>query len=204
MSPAGKGPGNPDKGRTMTQSRARRLPRTAVLETRSDRCAECNAALKWKTSTSTSPHAWPDYGFPLKVAGLATATCRSCRTAHAVIPDEQAFHHAILEQMLRRPGALDGVEILFARKALDLTGGNFAALVGVSREHVSHIEQGHAPCLGTSADRLGRLIIASRIDPSLRLLKKLLAELDEEIGTRSRRRLVKGSGYRVSMKALKR
>ena len=50
-----------------------------------------------------------------------------------------------------------------------------------------------------SADRLARLMIASKIDPSLVFMKRLLNQLDENIGTRSRRKVVRHSGYRVNV-----
>jgi DNA-binding transcriptional regulator YiaG len=184
----------------MTKRKSRRgTPKTIIIPKRGDRCEECDSPLRWRTSSSANPHAFPDYGFALKVMGLPTATCSSCRASHAAIGNPQRFRESILEQILKRPGALTAEEIVFLRKHLKLTGGKFAGLVGVSREHVSHIEQGHAPSLGTAADRLARLMIAAKTDPSLRLLKRLLASLSEEIGTRSRRKAVRHTGYKVAL-----
>jgi len=177
----------------------RNAPKTLLLPRRTDRCEECESPLRWRTSTWANPHVLPDYGFTLKVAGLPTAVCGSCRTAHAAVGDAQRFRASILEQILQRPGALTADEIIFLRKHLRLTGGKFANLVGVSREHVSHIEQGHAPSLGTAADRLARLIIAAKSDPSYKLMKRILTSLDEDIGTRSRRKPVRHSGYKVAV-----
>lgn len=177
----------------------RRRPTTVLSARRSEGCSECDTTLRWRTASSTKPHSLPDYGFDLKVTGVSTAKCSDCGTEHAVVGNAHRFRESILEQILKRPGALTADEIVFIRKHLKLTGGKFASLVGVSREHVSHIEQGHAPSLGTAADRLARLMIASRSDPSLKLLKRVLASLDEDIGTRSRRRAVRHPGYRVAV-----
>jgi len=185
----------------MTKRKSRRkAPSTILLARRTERCEECESPLRWRTSTSTKPHVLPDYGFALKVTGLPTATCSRCRAAHAVVGNAQRFRESILEQILERPGALTADEIIFLRKHLRLTGGKFATLVGVSREHVSHIEQGHAPSLGTAADRLARLMIAAKSDSSLKLMKRVLASLDEDIGTRSRRKPVRHTGYKVAIK----
>jgi DNA-binding transcriptional regulator YiaG len=183
----------------MTRRKARRLPGTIMNAKRVDRCEECDSPLRWKTSTRAKPHDLPDYGFAVKVSGMATATCSRCRTAHAVVPNVARLRESIVEQVLARPGALSADEIVFMRKHLKMTGGKFASLVGVSREHISHIEQGHAPSLGTAADRLARMMIAAKTDPSLKLLKKLMAQLDEDIGTRSRRKMVRHGAYRVTL-----
>jgi DNA-binding transcriptional regulator YiaG len=184
----------------MTKKKSRRNPpSTVIVPRRADRCEECEAALRWKTSTSNKPYAFSDYGFPLQVSGLSTAVCSRCGTVHAAIPNTDRFRTSVLEEILKKPGPLTASEIVFLRKTLGLTGGKFAGLVGVSREHVSHIEQGHAPNLGTAADRLARMMIASKIDPSLSFLKRLLNSLDENIGTRSRRKSVRHAGYRVSL-----
>lgn len=184
----------------MTKKKSRRnAPNMVIVPRRADRCEECEAALRWKTSTSTKPYAFSEYGFPLQVSGLSTAACSRCGTVHAAIANPERFKTSVLEEILKKQGPLTATEIVFLRKTLGLTGGRFAGLVGVSREHVSHIEQGHAPNLGTAADRLARLMIASKIDPSLGFMKRLLNSLDENIGTRSRRKVVRNSGYRVNV-----
>ena len=184
----------------MTRKKSRRgAPKTIITSRRTQRCDQCDATLRWHTSTAATPHSLPDYGFPLAVTGLSTASCSHCRAAHAAVGNLRRFHEAVVEQILKKPGALSADEIVFLRKQLRLTGGKFACLVGVSREHVSHIEQGHAPSLGTAADRLARLMIAAKTDPSLRLLKRVMASLGEEIGTRSRRKAVRHVGYRVAL-----
>lgn len=184
----------------MAKRKSRRsAPTTVLLPRRSDRCVECGAPLRWRVSTNAKPYSFPDLGFPLKVSGLPVATCNRCGTTQAAVGNVERFRGQVVEQILRRQGALTADEIVFLRKHLGLTGGKFASLVGVSREHVSHIEQGHAPSLGTAADRLARLMIAAKIDPSLKLLKRTMDSLDEEIGTRSRRRNVKHAGYRISL-----
>jgi DNA-binding transcriptional regulator YiaG len=184
----------------MTRKKSRRgAPKTALLAKRVDRCEECDSPLRWRAASSANPFAFPDYGFPLKASGIQAATCSGCGKVHAAVGNLQRFREAVLEQMLQRPGALSADEIIFLRKLLKLTGGKFASLVGVSREHVSHIEQGHAPSLGTAADRLARLMIAAKCDPSLKLLKRILTSLDEDIGTRSRRKNVRNPGYKVTV-----
>lgn len=184
----------------MTKKKTRRrATKTILIPRRKDHCENCDSKLRWKTATSAKPHLLPDHGFPVKVVGISAATCASCKTAHAAVGNVKKFEDSILEEVLKRSGPLSPNEIMFVRKHMKLTGGKFAGLVGVSREHVSHIEQGHAPSLGTAADRLTRLIIAAKSDPSLKLMKRVLASLDEDIGTRSRRKTVRGSGYRIKV-----
>ena len=184
----------------MTRKKSRRgAPKTALVAKKTDRCEECDSPLRWRAVTSAKPFQFPDYGFPLKASGIQVATCGHCGKTHAAVGNVQKFRESVLEQILQRPGALTADEIIFLRKLLKLTGGKFASLVGVSREHVSHIEQGHAPSLGTAADRLARLMIAAKCDSSMKLLKRILSSLDEDIGTRSRRKSIKHPGYKVAV-----
>lgn len=184
----------------MVRKKSRRAASTTrLIARRTDRCEECDGTLRWRTSTATRPHLLRDFGFPLQVVGLTVAACGKCRSEHAAIGNTDRFRRSILEQILLKPGPLSSDEIIFVRKTLGMTGGNFAGLVGVSREHVSHIEQGHAPNLGTAADRLARLMIAAKTDPSLKLMKRLLTSLDENIGTRARRREARHDGYSLNV-----
>jgi len=183
------------------KSSRRSTPKRVLRAKKANRCEHCGSPLRWRTSTASKPSDFSDFGFPLKVAGLATAACARCKAPYAAIANPERFRRTVMQQILEKPGPLTASEIVFLRKTLKLTGGKFAGLVGVSREHVSHIEQGHAPNLGTAADRLARLMIAVKIDPSMKLLKRLLGSLDEQIGTRSRRKVVRHGGYRVNVAA---
>jgi DNA-binding transcriptional regulator YiaG len=190
---------------TTTRKKNRRgAPKTITTAKRMANCEVCDTPLRWRSTTSAKPHAIPDYGFTLKVTGISTATCTRCGATYMAVGNVPRFRETVLEQILKKPGALTADEIIFLRKQLRLTGGKFAGLVGVSREHVSHIEQGHAPSLGTAADRLARMIIAAKTDSSLKLLKRVISSLPEEIGTRSRRKSQRHPGYRVAMGGSKR
>ena len=181
----------------MRRASRRDAPKTVFTPKKVERCEECGGTLRWKTSSGNRPVSFPGFGFPLQVAGLSTATCARCKAPHAAVANADRFRRTIMLQILEKPGPLTAEEIVFLRRSLKLTGGKFAGLVGVSREHVSHIEQGHAPNLGTAADRLARMMIAVKLAPTLKLLKKLLGRLDEQIGTRSRRKAVRHSSYSV-------
>lgn len=172
---------------------------TCLVHRRIDRCESCSGPLRWRKSTASRPHVVKDFGFALELVGADVAACGKCRNEHAAVGRSDRFQKTVLEMILAKPGPLTADEILFLRKSLGMTGGDFAGLVGVSREHVSHIEQGHAPNLGTAADRLARLVIAARTDPSLSLLKRLLKSLDHNIGTRSGRTEIKQHKYRVNL-----
>lgn len=175
-----------------------RLPQVEFLPKADEECARCGASLRWRKGSAKKAQEVPGIGFRVVASGVSTATCSACQTPHAAVGNVAAFRRNVVEGILRKPGALAPGEIRFVRKYLGLTGGQFALLIGVSREHVSHIERGHAPNLGTAPDRLVRLVVAARVDPSLKLLKGLLADLDAEIGTRSKRKAVRHAGYRVA------
>lgn len=175
-----------------------RLPQAEFLAKAEEACSRCGTELRWRKGSAKKAQEVPGIGFRVVASGVSTATCSACQTAHAAVGNVAAFRRTVVEGILSKPGALAPGEIRFIRKHLGLTGGQFAMLIGVSREHVSHIERGHAPNLGTAPDRLVRLVVAARVDPSLKLLKGLLADLDAEIGTRSKRKAVRHSGYRVA------
>ena len=188
---------------SIKQSRSS-IPRTTITPKATSDCEHCGTKLRWKTSTKASPHRLPDYGFALDVHGVAVASCKSCRAAHAAIPSIDRFHRAVLEQILTKPTPLASPEIRFLRKALGLTGGELAERIGVSREHVSHTERGRTASLGPAADRLARILVAARIDPKMGLLKQLLGGLDERIGTRRSGRPARAKAYSVSLAAKRR
>jgi DNA-binding transcriptional regulator YiaG len=188
------------KSRGIGSVAARRGNSYAYDVRRGKNCISCVRRLEWKRSTETKPHLINLYGFNVQLAGVPIGTCRRCKIVHLDVREEQ-LKRTILATVLAKAGPLTASEIKFTRKTLGLTGGQFANRVGVSREHVSHIEQGHTSDLGTSADRLTRLVAAIALDPSLILLRQLFNGLDENIGTRYRRKAAKPVVYKVKLTA---
>jgi transcriptional regulator with XRE-family HTH domain len=82
--------------------------------------------------------------------------------------------------LVEKPGPLRGDEIRFLRKWAGFPARQFAALVGVSPEHLSRIENGHTDALGPPSDRLARAIaVASRdADEAREILLRVAGELE--------------------------
>src|SRR5262245_44687948 len=111
----------------MTRKKNRRgAPKTITTSKRIDHCEVCDSPLRWRASTSGRPHTIPDYGFSLKVTGVSTAACGRCGSSYLAVGNVPRFKETVLEQILKKPGALTADEIIYLRKQLRLTGGKFA------------------------------------------------------------------------------
>ena len=90
----------------------------------------------------------------------------------------------IAEALILKPSQLTGKEIRFLRKYIGFTGEQFGKKLGLTKEHVSRIENGKYP-VGTQTDRLIRFLVISA-SPNLknqveRLFERLEAIKDEPL-----------------------
>lgn len=89
----------------------------------------------------------------------------------ADIPCLPALHDAVAEALLYKRSALTGDELRFLRKRLGKASKDFAALVGLTSEQYSRVENGAT--LTQPNDKLARLLYAG--------LKKLSADSTEKV-----------------------
>jgi transcriptional regulator with XRE-family HTH domain len=82
----------------------------------------------------------------------------------------------IASALVLKPSELTGKEIRFLRKYIGLTGEQFGRKLGLTKEHVSRIENEKLP-VGAQTERLIRYVLISA-DPNLGEMSHLLELLD--------------------------
>lgn len=96
------------------------------------------------------------------------------------IEDVAGLHRVIAEDIIRRRARLDGAEVRFLRKELDLSQNGLAVLLGVDTQTVARWEKGQSDVPGP-ADRLIRALYREQAsgNPEVRGLIDAMADLDE-------------------------
>jgi DNA-binding transcriptional regulator YiaG len=96
------------------------------------------------------------------------------------IDDMDGLHRAIAEDIITHRAHLDGQEVRFLRKEMDLSQGGLAVMLGLDAQTVARWEKGQTEIPGP-ADRLIRVLYREHIGGSqeVRILIDALAELDE-------------------------
>lgn len=97
------------------------------------------------------------------------------------INDVEGLHRAICRAIVQRSKPIDGAELRFIRKHLDLPQRELAALMGETEQDVYRWEKGRAKAIPGAADRLIRVIFAERDDGDIKpgWLLGRLAKLDK-------------------------
>jgi transcriptional regulator with XRE-family HTH domain len=99
-----------------------------------------------------------------------------------VIPHIAELHNVIALDIVNQPGPLSGEEIRFLRKYAGFPAQKFASLLGVSPEHLSRVENGHAAKLGDPTDRLVRALAltARKTEEIRRILLSVADKLEKK------------------------
>lgn len=90
--------------------------------------------------------------------GVEVRKCESCGKEDIAIPRMAQLHHVLAMLLVKQPRMLAPNEIRFLRKHTGCSTGEFAQIIGVSRETVSRWETGAQP-MGPVADRLLRVVV---------------------------------------------
>jgi putative transcriptional regulator len=100
------------------------------------------------------------------------------------IDDVDGLHRAIGRAIVQSPKPIDGAELRFLRKHLDLSQRELAALMGETEQDVYRWEKGRAKAIPGAADRLIRVIFARHDDAAIepKWLLERLAGLDKSEG----------------------
>lgn len=126
------------------------------------KCDDCGATMEMER------HAVRRYGIGglphVELHGIEVSRCSTCGQEEVGIPRVGQLHRVLAETFVKQARMLAPVEIRFLRKHVGLSTGNFAEMMGVSRETVSRWETGKN-VMGATADRLLRLIVINH-DPS--------------------------------------
>ncbi len=128
------------------------------------------------------------------LAGIVVRHCPQCRAEQPVIPRIAELHRAIALDLVRKPGLLEGEEVRFLRKWAGFPARKFAALLGVSPEHLSRIENGQTASFGAPTDRLARAAAVAGRD--IEAARDILLRVTDMID-RKRRRVAKPLVFRL-------
>jgi transcriptional regulator with XRE-family HTH domain len=103
--------------------------------------------------------------------------CEKCGSITPVLSKINQLMHVIAAALVLKPSGLTGREIRFLRKHIGLTGEQFGRKLGLTKEHVSRIENDKHPA-GQQTDRLVRYLAVSAA-PHLRSeMEALYLKLD--------------------------
>lgn len=117
-------------------------------------CIECGGALR-KTRK--------DYHFTASgldnvvLKKIDVLVCDACKTETPRIPRFNDLMSTIALAIIAQPYKLEGQEVRFLRKFLELTGEKFAKILNIDKSHLSRVENGSLP-VSDMADRLIRLV----------------------------------------------
>jgi transcriptional regulator with XRE-family HTH domain len=114
------------------------------------------------------------------LTGITVRSCPQCGVESPLIPRVEALHRELARTIVRKPSLLSGEEIRFLRKYAGFPAQQFAALLGVSPEHLSRIENGHTSTLGSPADRLARAIATIATDGED--AREVLLQVADQVG----------------------
>jgi len=143
------------------------------------KCDVCESPMRERMATRQQPYHYNLSGLDdVYLAGILVRECPKGHGDSPVIPRIEELHNHIAIWLIQKRGLLHGKEVRFMRKTLGFPGKKFAALLGVSPEHLSRVENGKRKTLGHSSDRVARLAAASVLEEGgeVRALLLRLAE----------------------------
>lgn len=123
-------------------------------------CELCNVRMERQRATMERPYRYTACGLSnVLLVGLTVSRCPRCGTeVPDKIPQMRQLHELIADHVANTPGRkLYSDEVRFLRKQAGLSAGRFAALLGVTAEYFSRVENGRVQSLGDAADRLVRV-----------------------------------------------
>jgi putative zinc finger/helix-turn-helix YgiT family protein len=141
------------------------------------KCEECGALM---TVERNGVRRYVIGGLPhVELHGVEVSQCQQCGTEEVGIPRIEQLHRALAAAFVRQPRMVASAELRFLRKHLGLSAGDFARMMGVTRETVSRWETGAKP-MGSVADRLLRLLVLSHTPTESYEVDDLLNELTND------------------------
>lgn len=119
------------------------------------KCVNCGGRL---ALTKERHYKYVESGLPhVTLGNINVYKCEQCAQVEAEIPNIEALHTQMAEDIAHRERRLCHHEIRFLRKHIGLTGAQFAQFAGVTPETVSRWENGRIR-MGDAAERLLRLM----------------------------------------------
>jgi len=157
-------------------------------------CETCQTAMQERRATPKEPYHDDLSGLSnVYLTGITVRYCPQCGVESPLIPRVEALQRELARTLVRKPSFLSGEEVRFLRKHAGFPARQFAALLGISPEHLSRVENGHTATLGSSTDRLARALatIATDGEEAREVLLRLADQVERPAGKQSRaKRLV--------------
>lgn len=139
------------------------------------KCEECGSAV---TVEHDAVRRYDFGGLPhVELHGVEVTHCPACGMEEIAIPRIEQLHRVLATHFINQTRAVAPTEIRFLRKHIGLSTADFAKCIGVSRETVSRWETGNKP-MGSQADRLLRLLVATSMPITDYAAKDTLREID--------------------------
>ena len=119
--------------------------------------------------------------------GVELLKCDECGSLTPVLSEINKLMQVIAEALVLKPSQLTGKEVRYLRKYIGFTGEQFGKKLGLTKEHVSRMENEKYP-VGTQTDRLIRYVAisaSSNLESQMeRLFDRLEAIKDEKLQAR--------------------
>ena len=126
-------------------------------------CDICGARMKARKATARKPYPYALGGLKdVCLVGITVHHCPECGSEIPAIPRPEELHDVIAEHLAMTPRPLHGPEVRFLRKHVGMPAKTLAAILGISPEHLSRVENGRTRTLGAAADRLVRIVTRKR------------------------------------------
>jgi transcriptional regulator with XRE-family HTH domain len=109
--------------------------------------------------------------------------CDKCGNDDPIIPQLNEFMSILALAVVKKPCPLNGEEIRFLRKFLKMTGERFGQYLGVSKHHISKLENNADP-VGAQTDRLIRALtvcLGENLKGHIQEIGNLLPDIEETI-----------------------
>lgn len=120
---------------------------------------DCEASAVERIATFEKPYHFVNSGLPnVYLAGVRYRRCKSCGTQEADIPAPRQLMEAIARAVIQKDSRLTGHEVRFLRKRLQKKQTEFAALIRLTPERLSTIENSTIPAMEEVREKLLRLI----------------------------------------------
>ena len=106
-------------------------------------CTACGAPMTRRSITSRSPYHYKATGLSnVFLSGIGVHVCPHCKAEAPVIPRAGALHRVIADILSRKVSPLAGDEIRFIRKNVGVPAKKLAAILGITPETLSRVENG--------------------------------------------------------------
>jgi transcriptional regulator with XRE-family HTH domain len=150
------------------------------------KCHECGTEMIERKTTFDKPYPYTLSGLNhVYLLGISLMWCATCESESPVIPRVAELHRVISEVLVRKDGLLSGEELRFLRKNAGFQANQFAALLGLTPEHLCRVEKGPTENLGEAADRLARAICMTQIDrENQEAVRNILLKREEHLKAR--------------------